>query len=60
MRSRNIARFCVLGLLALMSAAATAGSYNPLDAFAPFDMGQAPTLYRSADGRPGSSFALIL
>ena len=43
MRLRDILRFCVFGLAALLSAAATAGSYNPLETFAPFDMGQAPT-----------------
>ena len=56
MRLRDIARFCVFGLSALMSVAATAGSYNPLETFAPFEMGQAPTVYRSADGRPGPQY----
>src|SRR3954451_2183196 len=56
MRSRDIARFCALVLIALMSAAAHAGSYNPLEAFAPFDAAEVPTVYRSADGRPGPQY----
>ena len=55
MRLRDIARLCAVGLLGLASAAA-AGTYNPREAFAPFDTGQAPTVYRSADGRPGPQY----
>ncbi|HVU29589.1 MAG TPA: M1 family metallopeptidase [Sphingomicrobium sp.] len=39
-----------------MSAAAIAGSYDPRETFAPFDVGQAPTVYRTADGRPGPQY----
>ena len=56
MRLRDIARLCLRCLFGLMSAAVTAGSYNPRETFAPFDMGQAPTVYRSADGRPGPQY----
>jgi hypothetical protein len=56
MRLRDVVRFCLLALFALMSAAVTAGTYNPREAFAPFDMGQAPTVTRSADGRPGPQY----
>jgi len=56
MRLRDIARLCVFVFAALMSAAATAGSYNPLETFAPFDMGQPPTEYRTADGHPGPQY----
>ncbi len=56
MRLRDLARLTLLGLLGLASAAAIAGSYDPREAFAPFDMGQAPTIYRSADGRPGPGY----
>jgi hypothetical protein len=54
MRLRDIARFCVVAFAC--AAAATAGTYNPRETFAPFDTGQAPTQYRSADGRPGPSY----
>jgi hypothetical protein len=56
MRLRDIACFCIFSLMAFMSAAAIAGSYNPRETFAPFDTGQAPTVYRSADGRPGPQY----
>ena len=55
MRLRDIVRFCLIAL-GVTSAAVTAGTYNPRETFAPFDMGQAPTVYRSADGRPGPSY----
>ena len=56
MRPRDLVRLCLVALLGLMSAAVTAGTYNPLETFAPFDPGQAPSVYRSADGRPGPQY----
>jgi hypothetical protein len=57
MRLRDLARLCVIGVVGLVSATtATAGTYNPRETFAPFDMGQAPTVYRSADGRAGPQY----
>ena len=56
MRLRELLRFCLVASFGLMSAAVTAGTYNPREAFAPFDTGQAPTVYRSADGRPGPQY----
>ena len=56
MRLRDLVRLCFLAVFGLMSAAVTAGTYNPRETFAPFDMGQAPTVYRSADGRPGPQY----
>jgi len=54
MRLRDIARFCLIALG--VTSAAVAASYNPLETFAPFDMGQPPTVYRAADGRPGPQY----
>jgi hypothetical protein len=56
MSLRDIARLCVFLSLAIMSAAATAGTYDPQETFAPFDTGQAPTVYRTADGHPGPEY----
>jgi hypothetical protein len=56
MRLCDLVRLSVLALLGLMSASVTAGTYNPLETFAPFDPGQPPTVYRSADGRPGPQY----
>src|SRR5690349_8123871 len=56
MRLRELVRLCLLAVFGLMSAPVTAGTYNPREAFAPFDTGQAPTVYRSADGRPGPQY----
>jgi peptidase M1-like protein len=56
MRLRDIAFVCFIGLMALASAAASADAYNPRETFAPFDVGQAATVYRSADGRPGTQY----
>ncbi|HSQ98841.1 MAG TPA: M1 family metallopeptidase [Sphingomicrobium sp.] len=56
MRLRDIARLSLFGLLGLASTAAIAGNYNPRETFAPFDMAQSPTVYRSADGRPGPNY----
>jgi hypothetical protein len=44
----------------VLSAAApmdsTPSRYNPLETFAPFDVGQAPNVYRSASGLPGPQY----
>jgi hypothetical protein len=55
MRLREILGMCGIGLVGLASAA-VAGVYNPRDTFASFDIGQAPSIYRSADGRPGPGY----
>ena len=56
----NIARAGLFVLGLVMTSAATpqpaASTYNPLETFAPFDFGQAPTVYRTADGLPGPQF----
>ena len=54
MRLRDIARFCLIAVG--VTSAAAASSYNPRETFAPFGMGQPPTVYRSADGRPGPQY----
>jgi hypothetical protein len=60
MRLLNLARpgLLVLGLFLTTAAAPepTKGQYDPREAFAPFDMGQPPTAYRSADGHPGPGY----
>ncbi len=56
MRPRDLVRFCLAALFGLTAAAAVAGTYDPLETFAPFDPGQAPSVYRSADGRPGPQY----
>ena len=54
MRLRDIVGFCLIAVG--VTSAVSAGSYNPRETFAPFDMGQAPTVYRAADGRPGPQY----
>jgi hypothetical protein len=56
MRLRDFVRLCFAAVFGLMSAAAFAGTYDPLETFAPFDMGRPPSVYRSADGRPGPQY----
>ena len=54
MRLRDIARFCAIAFISAVPA--TAGTYNPSETFAPFQMDPAPSVYRSANGRPGPSY----
>ena len=57
MRLSNMARAGLLLLSLVMIAAAPAPSrYDPRETFAPFDVGQAPTVYRSASGLPGPQY----
>ena len=59
MRLLNLARAGLLLLSALVISAAApppASRYDPLETFAPFDVGQAPTVYRSASGVPGPQY----
>ena len=42
--------------IALFAATASAQSYDPLEAFAPFDMGQPVNRYRGANGLPGPDY----
>ena len=42
MHLRDLVRLCLLALFGLMGAAVSAGTYNPLETFAPFDPGLAP------------------
>ncbi len=55
MRLTDLARIC-LAALGLASVAASAQSYNPREAFAPFDVGRGPSVYRSGDGHPGPQY----
>ncbi len=58
MRLRDLARFCVILLMGLASAAAAAPAsrYNPRETFAPLDLYPPPNAYRSADGTPGPAY----
>jgi hypothetical protein len=55
MRLRDIARFCLIALTGLATAA-TAGPYNPRETFAPLDFYPPVNAYRAADGTPGPAY----
>jgi len=57
MSLRVLLRSCLLCVVALgCAAAATAGTYNPRETFAPLDFYPPPNGYRSADGTPGPAY----
>ena len=57
MSLRVLFRSCLLCVVALgCAAAATAGTYNPRETFAPLDFYPPPNAYRAADGTPGPAF----
>jgi hypothetical protein len=55
MHLRDIARFCVIALTGLATAAG-AGTYNPRETFAPLDFYPPVNAYRAADGTPGPAY----
>jgi len=56
----TVGRVAALVFAALFVVAAApepvSGRYNPRETFAPFDLGQAPNVYRSASGLPGPQY----
>jgi hypothetical protein len=56
MKSGRVAAVVFAAILLVGAAPEAPGRYNPRETFAPFDVGQAPNVYRTADGRPGPQF----
>jgi hypothetical protein len=52
----RVAAVVLAAIMVVAAAPESAHGYNPRETFAPFDIGQAPTVYRSADGHPGPRY----